>query len=71
MNRPSRAREEAKTRFLATLEVVRRELVVLDYSDAKLFSAIINTDWVRRLNDDMAEERFGVSEPPLQTYLQT
>nr|VFK14465.1 MAG: hypothetical protein BECKLPF1236B_GA0070989_10624 [Candidatus Kentron sp. LPFa] len=71
MNQPSWAREEAKTRFLATLEVVRRELVVLDYSHAKLFSATIDTDWVRRLTDDIAEaeERFGVSVPPLQTYL--
>lgn len=50
----SNTREEAKVRFLATLEIARRELVVLDYSHARLFCATIDTQWVRRLADDMA-----------------
>nr|VFJ56375.1 MAG: hypothetical protein BECKFW1821B_GA0114236_102718 [Candidatus Kentron sp. FW] len=48
-----RVRGEAGTRFLATLGIARRELVVLDYSHAKLFSEKIDAEWVRRLTDDM------------------
>ncbi len=46
--------DEARRRFLATLEIARRELVVLEYSHKKLFSATIDASWVKRLTDDMA-----------------
>lgn len=44
----SDAQEQAKARFLATLEIARRELVVLDYSQGKLFSEAIDANWVNR-----------------------
>lgn len=50
----SEAGDEARVRFLATLDIARRELAVLEYSHGKLFSATIDADWVRRLTDDMA-----------------
>ncbi len=40
-------------RFLATLEVVSRELLVLDYSHRKLFANPIEAQWVRSLEKDM------------------
>jgi hypothetical protein len=49
----SGAREEARARFLATLEIARRELAVLEYSHGKLFSFQIDAEWVKRLRDDM------------------
>jgi hypothetical protein len=45
--------DQAKARFLATLEIARRELAVLDYSREKIFLASIDTDWVKRLAHDM------------------
>nr|VFK46353.1 MAG: hypothetical protein BECKTC1821E_GA0114239_10635 [Candidatus Kentron sp. TC] len=51
----SRTREEAMLRFLATLEIARRELTVLEYSHAKLFSQTMDADRVRRLTDDMPD----------------
>nr|VFJ90252.1 MAG: hypothetical protein BECKLFY1418B_GA0070995_101916 [Candidatus Kentron sp. LFY] len=45
---------DARTRFLATLEVARRELLVFGYSHTRLFSMTMDADWVRRLTDDMA-----------------
>ncbi|MBT8420812.1 MAG: hypothetical protein KJO08_08140 [Gammaproteobacteria bacterium] len=50
----SSTREKTKVRFLATLEIARRELAVLEYSHEKLFSMTIDVDWVQRLTDDMA-----------------
>jgi uncharacterized protein with HEPN domain len=50
----SSKQDEARVRFLATLEIARRELAVLDYSHGKLFSVNIDTQWVERLSDDMA-----------------
>jgi hypothetical protein len=47
------AQEEAKVRFLATLEIARRELALLDYSHAKLFALTIDARWARQLHDDM------------------
>ena len=47
------AQEKAKVRFLATLEIARRELVVLEYSHSKLFSVTIDTHWVVQLRTDM------------------
>jgi len=44
---------EKQSRFLATLEVVRRELVVFDYSSARLFVKNINVKWVDNLQNDM------------------
>jgi hypothetical protein len=50
----SAERDRAIARFLATLEIARRELAVLDYSHGKLFAARIDANWVRLLKDDMA-----------------
>ena len=44
---------EAQSRFLATLEIVRRELVVFDYSVNRLFAQEINQAWVESLENDM------------------
>jgi len=49
----SLAQDQARVRFLATLEIARRELVFLDYSRGRIFSATINADWVERLSNDM------------------
>ena len=49
----SEAQEQAKVRFLSTLEIARRELGVLEYSHNKLFSETIDADWVERLARDM------------------
>lgn len=43
----------AKNRFLATLEIVRREINVLNYSSGRLFSYTIDKNWAERLRDDM------------------
>lgn len=56
-----------RDRYLATLEIVRRELNALDFSYKKLFSRTIDKKWVESLEQDMeaAEEveayvsRFG------------
>lgn len=45
--------EQARGRFLGTLEIARRELAVLDYSHAKLFAQPIDGAWVRGLEGDM------------------
>lgn len=50
----STKQDETRVRFLATLEIGRRELIVLEYSATKLFSATIDVAWVNRLTDDMA-----------------
>ncbi|MEK6749726.1 MAG: hypothetical protein AABY83_11035 [Pseudomonadota bacterium] len=47
------ALEMAKNRFLATLEIVRREINVLNYSSGRLFSFTIDKAWAERLRDDM------------------
>lgn len=44
---------EAQRRFFATLEIARRELVVLNYSHGKLFSNRIERAWVEKLATDM------------------
>lgn len=44
---------EAKNRFLATLEIVRRELVVLKYSHGRLFASDIDPSWVEHLETNM------------------
>ncbi|VFM97835.1 MAG: hypothetical protein BECKG1743D_GA0114223_102995 [Candidatus Kentron sp. G] len=51
MNLP---REEDKARFLATLEIARRELILLEYSYARLFSGTIDAGWARQLTEHMA-----------------
>lgn len=43
----------ARNRFLGTLEIVRRELAVLDYSHAKLFAQTIDAAWVDGLATQM------------------
>ena len=58
---------QARNRYLATLDIVRRELHVLDYSGKKLSARPIDKEWVESLEQDMeaAEEveayvsRFG------------
>jgi hypothetical protein len=45
--------EQARVRFLGTLEIARRELAVLDYSHARLFARPIDEAWVRGLEADM------------------
>jgi hypothetical protein len=47
------AHEEAKVRFLATLEIARRELALLEYSHSKLFSVTIDPHWVQQFSTDM------------------
>lgn len=64
MTSPSK---RVKERYLATLEIVRRELRVLDYSWQKLSHRKIDSSWIEGLENDMeaAEEveafvsRFG------------
>ncbi len=45
--------DKVKARFLATLEIVRRELHVLEYSWQRLFSGTINRKWVESLDQNM------------------
>ncbi len=45
--------EQARVRFLATLEIVRRELNVLKYSHEKLFSFSVDRAWVESLDNNM------------------
>ena len=47
------AQEEAKVRFLATLEIARRELALLEYSHSKLFTVTIDPHWVKQLSTDL------------------
>jgi hypothetical protein len=49
----SRVHDQARDRFLATLEIARRELTVLRYSQSKLFSQPIDARWASRLGQDM------------------
>ena len=44
---------EKQARFLATLEIVRRELVVFKYSYEQLYSHQIDSDWVGQLENNM------------------
>lgn len=50
MNSPA---ERVQERYLATLEIVRRELRVLEYSWKKLSHIKIDSEWVKSLDTDM------------------